>query len=228
MALLLDTYTSATVAYGLTKLRAAYAGSCIRVRRSNDDAEADIGFSTNLLDTTALAAHVGANSGYIVKWYDQSGNGIDLAGTSTAQPRIVNSGTVDNIGGISAIYFDGSNDRIASAASVANGLPITIAFAWAPLNLTQSNKYIGALGANRFALLWEYDNNKVELYSTGPDTRTGSQITMPNTSKHHVVYAYANGAQTSWLDGTRVLNATAGMTYASANSSLYVGGSDVA
>jgi hypothetical protein len=47
-------------AYSLRKLRAAYAGSAIRVRRSTDNAEIDIGFtSTGELDTTALLNHVG-------------------------------------------------------------------------------------------------------------------------------------------------------------------------
>jgi hypothetical protein len=42
--LLLDTYPNAAVAYSLRKLRTAYSGSPIRVRRSVDNAEQDFGF----------------------------------------------------------------------------------------------------------------------------------------------------------------------------------------
>jgi hypothetical protein len=43
-SLLLDTYSGAAVAYSLRKLRTAYSGSAIRVRRSSDNAEQDFGF----------------------------------------------------------------------------------------------------------------------------------------------------------------------------------------
>jgi len=50
---ILDT-TNAAAAYGLRKLRTAHSGSAIRVRRSADNSESDIGFSGNDLDSTAL------------------------------------------------------------------------------------------------------------------------------------------------------------------------------
>ena len=67
---LLDTYTGAAAAYSLRKLRTAYTGSAIRVRRSNDNAETDIGFNVfGELDTVSLAAHCGSNDGFVKTWY---------------------------------------------------------------------------------------------------------------------------------------------------------------
>ena len=43
--LLLDDYPNSAVAYSLRKLRTAYTGAAIRVRRSSDNAEQDIGFN---------------------------------------------------------------------------------------------------------------------------------------------------------------------------------------
>ena len=63
---LLDSYGSATVAYSLRKLSSS-ATNAIRVRRSNDNSETDIGFVGEALDTTSLTSFVGANSAYIVK-----------------------------------------------------------------------------------------------------------------------------------------------------------------
>lgn len=58
---LLDSYPNAAVAYSLRKLRSAYSGNAIRVRRSNDNTEQDIAFSGNDLDTTTMLDFVGYN-----------------------------------------------------------------------------------------------------------------------------------------------------------------------
>ena len=50
---------SAAAAYSTRKLRTDYTGPALRVRRSLDNAEADIGFSGTDLDTTALMNFVG-------------------------------------------------------------------------------------------------------------------------------------------------------------------------
>ena len=116
--LLLDQYSGATAAYSLRKLRTAYTGSAIRVRRSNDNTEQDIGFtSTGDLDTSSLKIFVGANSGFVTTWYDQSTNARNATQTTAAnQPRIVNAGTVERIAGEPSIFFDGSNDFFAANA----------------------------------------------------------------------------------------------------------------
>ena len=86
---------SSSSAYSIRKLRTAYAGSAIRVRRSSDNLEADIGFSGTDLDTTALLAHCGAGNGFIVTAYDQSGNARNATqATAANQMQIVASGVV--------------------------------------------------------------------------------------------------------------------------------------
>ena len=105
----LDTYNGATAAYSLRRLSSSYSGSLIRVRRSSDNAEQDIGFdSNNVLDESALTTFVGAgNNGYIVKWYDQSGNSYDeTQSTASAQPQIVNTGSVIKLNSKPCILFD--------------------------------------------------------------------------------------------------------------------------
>jgi prepilin-type N-terminal cleavage/methylation domain-containing protein len=107
ISLVLDEYPNASAAYSLRKLRTAYTGNAIRVRRSSDNVEQDIGFVNNELDTTALVSFIGSNSGFISTWYDQSGNGRDAVQTTTlVQPRIVNAGATKAIGNNIAIDFD--------------------------------------------------------------------------------------------------------------------------
>jgi hypothetical protein len=89
---LLDTYTGASAAYSVRKLRSAHSGACMRIRRASDDAEIDIGFDSNGdLDTAAIASHCGASAGYCVTWVDQSGNGNNATQSTTSkQPQIYN------------------------------------------------------------------------------------------------------------------------------------------
>ncbi len=102
---------SSSAAYSLRKLRNAYTGNAIRVRRSSDNAEADIGFTTiGDLDTAALLTFVGSGSGFVTTWYDQSGNARNATKTTAgAQPQIVNNGVLDISNGKPAIRFNGSS-----------------------------------------------------------------------------------------------------------------------
>jgi len=94
-SLLLDTYPNAAVAYSLRKLRTAYTGSAIRVRRSVDNAEQDIAFSGNDLDTASLLTFCGAGNGFVTTWYDQSGNANNSTqATAANQAQIVSSGNL--------------------------------------------------------------------------------------------------------------------------------------
>lgn len=117
--LLLDAYPSASVAYSLRKLRTAYSGNCIRVRRT-DNTEQDIAFnSSGQLDTVALLAFVGTgalDNGFVTTWYDQSGNGNN--GTQTTairQPLIVSAGVVNVLNGKPSIL---SNSTFTSLQSI--------------------------------------------------------------------------------------------------------------
>lgn len=99
-------------AYGFRKYRAAYAGDAIRVRRSSDSTEQDIGFdASGLLDVAALLSFAAGGSAYVKTLYDQSASGYDLTqATTAAQPRIVNAGVLDTLNTMPAMVFDGTDD----------------------------------------------------------------------------------------------------------------------
>jgi hypothetical protein len=103
---LLDLYPNAAVAYSLRRLRADYTGSAIRVRRSSDNAEQDIGFVSNVLDTASLLTFVGAGDGFVTTWYDQSGLGLNATQTvAGVQPEIVLGGVLWEQNGKPAVRF---------------------------------------------------------------------------------------------------------------------------
>jgi len=114
---ILDTYTGAAFAYSAARrLSSSYTGALIRVRRSSDNTEQDIGYDgSNVLDESALTSFVGANNGFVTKWYDQSGNANHaIQSTAANQPQIVTSGVINTQAGLSTgkpcLSFDGSND----------------------------------------------------------------------------------------------------------------------
>lgn len=116
--LLLDTYPAAA-AYSLRKLRTAYTGAAIRVRRSSDNAEQDIGFIGNDLDTASLLSFVGAGNGFVSTWYDQSGNIANITrGVLSQQPLIVSSGVVVTKGTKPSVDFDGTDDLLALGSAL--------------------------------------------------------------------------------------------------------------
>ena len=104
---LLDLFPGAAGAYSLRKLRAAYTGAAIRVRRSSDDAEQDIGFDGEDLDTAALLAFVGSEDGFVSVIYDQSTNANNASQSIIAnQPPIVSSGVVNVLNGKPCMVAD--------------------------------------------------------------------------------------------------------------------------
>jgi len=118
---LLDDYPNSAAAYSLRKLRSAYTGYAIKVRRASDNTEQDIGFSNNELDTTSLASFCSGTDGFVTTWYDQSGNGYNATQTTAAnQPQIVSSGSVINVNSKPAISFDGTNDSLLNTTLTAS------------------------------------------------------------------------------------------------------------
>ena len=91
---LLDTYSGAAAAYSLRQLSSTYSGNAIKVRRASDNAEQDIAFANNELDTATLESFASGTDAFVTTWYDQSGNGVNATQTTASvQPQIVSSGS---------------------------------------------------------------------------------------------------------------------------------------
>ena len=95
---------SPTGVYGLNKLIAAYSGAALRVVRAADQAEQDVGFSGDHLDTASALAFGGKSPLKVAVLYDQSGHGNHLTQTVAAsQPPLYLEG------GEPAILFRGKH-----------------------------------------------------------------------------------------------------------------------
>jgi hypothetical protein len=124
-AALLDQFPGAAAAYSLRNLVGTSNPAVVRVRRDNDDTEAD--FTAAEVSDGTLAAWVGAgNNGFVRTWYDQSGNSRDVEqATTSSQPSIVSSGVVitDDTGKPSILY---SNSFLQYTASMSLTQPLTL------------------------------------------------------------------------------------------------------
>ncbi|WP_431049034.1 Calx-beta domain-containing protein [Roseateles sp. L2-2] len=118
--------TRLQAAYGMRDLNAELGGSAIRVRRSSDDTEMDIGFDANdQLDREALLNFVGrgaSDKGYVTHWYNQSGHSRHMEAVDPLRQGVIVHGgkIVTRSDGSPAISFNAGRNGTAddSMASV--------------------------------------------------------------------------------------------------------------
>lgn len=99
------------------RLLSSYAGPLIRLRRSSDNAELDIGYDgAGLLDTAAASAFIGGGTGYAAVLYDQSGLGRHLLQSTTAKQPTYLAGS-SAINAVPSFSFGGSQSLQYDAGS---------------------------------------------------------------------------------------------------------------
>jgi hypothetical protein len=141
-----DAYGGVAAYYSLRQFTEAETLNAIRVRRSSDDTEQDIGFDANGdLDTTALLAFVGTggtDNGFVSKWYDQAGSNDAINADASEQPLVVSGGSIIYEGATTsrpAIQFDGVDDKLGFASN---------------LNIGGSPSIIGVLNTAAGDIVW--------------------------------------------------------------------------
>jgi len=226
---LLDTYTGAAAAYSVRKLDKDYTGNCMRIRRDSDDAETDIGFdSSGDLDTAAIASHCGSANGYVVTWYDQSGNSNNATQSSTGnQPQIYNGSAVITANSKPAIDFDGTQSlsRTDSVHSGTGAMSSQLVFT----RSTTAENGIFQLGSGSLATFvytseWGYrvsGGNRLFTTST-PSAGTQALASM------YIANPASTSTMTLFIDGASVSpTATNSKSIDIANNLTAIGGSFV-
>jgi len=174
---LLDRYTGAAAAYSLRQLSSNYTGSAIRVRRSSDNTEQNIGFVDGVLDTASLLTFCGVGDGAVTTWYDQSGNNKNAVQSSAvSQPFVVVSGSIILDGSKPVIFGPGQKSLEApnligsshtwfSVHNVTSGSPNTdVDVLWTAM---PSRLYVQIIGYSA-----NYDGTTKDYFRAG----TGSAI----------------------------------------------------
>ena len=215
---LLDTYSGAAAAYSLRLLDTSYTGNAIKVRRSSDNAEQDIAFVNNELDTATLESFASGTDAFVTTWYDQSGSGNDATQTTASnQPKIVSSGSTILENGKAAVEFDNSSEYekliFSDSVDTYSGAPITYVsvqkilgyangftkvFANTPLNTSVNGK---------FELQFRDDNDT--FIAVGNTLSIREIIAKPNqflnsviSDGTNVLYSFNNTTTFTGLTGT--------------------------
>jgi hypothetical protein len=146
---LLDDYPNAAAAYSLRKLRIAYSGSAIKVRRASDNALQDIGFINNELDVASLESFCSGTNGFVQTWYDQSGNGNDATqATASNQPQIVSIGSTLTQGGRPSVYSAGAKNLNTGLLTLSTIGDINVDFFAVMNNQSTNGKHLFGLTTN--------------------------------------------------------------------------------
>ena len=116
----------------------------------------DIGFKVNGdLDDAALTAFIGSSDGYIVKWYDQSGTGLDASQSDvTMQPKIATAGVIYRENGKPTILYDGTDDHIKLTSWNSRGADATGFIVFKPTASESNTVALWEFGTNTDASYW--------------------------------------------------------------------------
>jgi hypothetical protein len=220
---LLDTYPNAAAAYSLRLLKSDYTGNAIRVRRSSDNAEQNIGFVNGNLDTSTLTSFCSGTNGFVTTWYDQSGNARNATQTTAAnQPQIVSSGSVLTTNGKPSASFDGINDSLFTSGTPFSATENTlIAVSKTNVIIAQYQRLfcIGLYNDGRYLGSNNSTDDMLAIFNNSTLTCFGGVAITQNVS---IMYnTGTNGVL--WQNGSQVNTVTAtNSSYGSEN--LYIGG----
>lgn len=229
---LLDQLSSASTqtAYSFRMLDCDYAGDCIRVRRSSDNTESNIGFSGGFLDTSALKTFVGTggtDDGFIVSIYDQSGNARTATmATSANQPRIMNDGVIDRYDTYVVSYHVDNSDYLGTSAFSAYADSATTNFV---MKVATDQSYNAGVTRTNGAYPNPFDIYNNQLFS-GDGTATAFYgVTMSETFNAASDLAawtikYKQNATKAWKNNSSVADATStGKAYSGGNIAVLIG-----
>ena len=193
----LDGLASANVsaAYGLKKLRAAYAGNCCILKRESDSSSLTLGWSGNSVDLTGVAAFIAGTVGHVTTLYDQSGNSRDATQSVTADGPIF---VINAQGGAEMRFGNQQHLDMASGVSITNP-NLSITAVAQPERLYTGNVLVnlgGTGGGNEYSLATNsnatYKVPQVQAFDpwgiqTGPPAENGLSV-------HQVTQNAASGA----------------------------------
>jgi hypothetical protein len=140
--------TGLVVALSFRRLRTAWTGGAVDVRRSNNNAVATIGFSGENYNAADQTTHLAGNDGLISSWLNQAGNGLHATQTTNAnQPRVSAGGTAEVLGTRQAARLIHSSQHFLDISSIGSGSAATAIVVWSA-NSASPSGYDGPLLGN--------------------------------------------------------------------------------
>jgi hypothetical protein len=212
-------FGSPAAAYSFRRLRSAYNGPAIRIRRASNNVETDInflGFVPGLgapVDVAAANTFCASTSCFVVTWYDQSGGGNHVtnaaAATQSAYVAVCQNGLP------CARNTLGGSQGLGSAGSLASGATLTFGVvARVPVRGSVSCIWL-AVGNNTLVPAVATD---VVTLNNGT---TAVNATATTLASHAYVGAMNGAASFVSVDGTETTGTTSG---SGPGAAYFVGG----
>ena len=197
---LLDNLPAAKFAFSTRRLSSKYYGPCIQVARTLDSAVTQIGFADDHLDTSELMRFATGTSVFVQKWYDQSGNGLDVT-YSPDVPVIVTAGVLRTINARAALYWG----VVARLTHTLSTVPVNTMQTYAVINadsFAAERSIIGASAAGGFQ--WRLNSADSKMTTLKQETASiGTSATALSAATTYSVGTFFDG--TNWkmyLSGT--------------------------
>lgn len=193
---------SVMVAFSLRKVNSTYVGAVVKVRRSSDNLENDFyGSSTGALTNatgTSISTWLGAATGYVSVWYDQSGVGRNATQATASYQPILNLTQFT----FPTIHFNSSSETDQKYLLIGNltlTAPFTFIFTsrktrsgrWISHNTNNPNTLIGYHGSSEASFYM--DNNPGSPYNRYPVVYNQDFIHMAGKSSTSLDYYFVNG-----------------------------------
>lgn len=209
-----DVVGGAAAYWGLRAYTLASIGAnAVRLRENGGNTESDFAtIAGGGLDLTAISTFKGANSLFVVKLYDQTGNGRDATqATAANQPAFA----LSAIGSLPGVTYASASTQQLNIASLTTGAPLSIS---AVINPTGANfsAFFGANTAGSFDVRAENVGRPIDVLAAGAANLLTTTVNLANGTWYAVgaeydgsnVAAYVNATAKSGVDATGVASSS--------------------
>lgn len=196
-------------AYSLRRLSGAYTGSAVKIRRSSDNAQKDIGFSGADLDVNAASSFCNATTCFVSEWYDQSNNNNGAVQATAAQQPQLQFGVIN--GKPAVLYTHGGSMELSPSNTgfsiFGTGGYATLVTDITSVPTTSPSAWIFGRGNDQPSFLISAPSGKLEFREQGTiNSGTWDATTVMTTGRHIIDLLYSeaslSNAPTMITDGT--------------------------
>ena len=211
--------------YPATSLKALFStrqlgavANCLRVLRASDSTQRDIGFVGGNFDVATYNAFIAGTQGFVTKWYDQSGAGLDASAVGGVYPSLL---VVAN-----RAYLTFEGEVLNTASSPAANGDQTVGFAgWSGTGAGQQIPMGDFAGGNGWFLLANHGAvRNPGYYCTGGTYTDAINANMMAKMPMRWAAKRTSGALAVTLNGVSAASAPSGQTNPATGSVLAIGG----
>lgn len=191
--------------YSTRQLLTAYAGNALQVTRASDSTTSNIGFTANVLNTTALGTFCSATTCSVSIWYDQCGGGFNLTPAAAGnRPIIFQSGATQAINTKPAVLFVSANSHYLQNASLVVN-PTNTLYQNAILSITSTTTKKGIsssllAGGLEWAVNITTNTFQMDAANTAAIATSTGSLTVSTGAIAEVQYNSVTGAWAYWIN----------------------------